>query len=74
MFETENCEITDELECDILFQVKYIRKCDKCGYKDSKERKFCNVLKSETTLDEDNWKCPHCNELCMTKITYTKGS
>ena len=68
MFKTENCELVDELECDILFQVKYKRKCDNCGYEDINEHKFCSVLKNGSTLDIDNWSCPHCGKLCETKI------
>lgn len=74
MFKTENCEIIDELDCDILFQVDYTRKCDECGYKDSKERHFKNVLKNGSTLDEDNWHCPDCGRLCETKIIYEESS
>lgn len=73
MFDTENCEITNEKECDILFQIDYTRKCDECGYKDFKEHSFKNVLKSGKTMDQDNWVCPKCGKLCMTKINYTKG-
>lgn len=68
MFKTENCELVDELECDILFQVKYKRKCDNCGYEDSKEHKFCSVLKNGSTLDIDNWTCPQCGKLRETII------
>ena len=74
MFKTENCEIIDELECDILFQVDYTRKCDECGYKDPKERHFKNVLKCGSTMDQDNWHCPDCGRLCLTRITYEKSS
>lgn len=68
MFKTENCDIVNVKECDILYQVDYTRKCDECGYTESKERCFKNVLKSGYTLDIDNWKCPHCNKLCITTI------
>ena len=68
MFKIENCDIVKELECDILFQVTYTRKCDNCGYTDLNEHKFCNVLKNGFTLDMDNWICPHCGKVCETKI------
>ena len=73
MFETENCEITNEKECDILFQITYIRKCDNCEYEDNKEYTFRNVIKCGKTMDQDNWICPKCGKLCMTKINYVKG-
>lgn len=72
MLKTENCEIIKECECDILYQVSYIRKCDKCGYTEINERYFRNVLKNGFTMDQDNWNCPNCGKLCMTKINYEK--
>lgn len=65
----ENCEITEINECDILYQVSYVRCCDKCGYKSGKEHKFCSVMKNGYTGDIDNWHCPNCGELHETKIT-----
>lgn len=70
MFETENCNIIDEKERDILYHVDYTRKCDSCNYEDTKERHFKNVLKNGLTMDEDAWICPNCGKLCITKITY----
>lgn len=71
-FHNQSCEIIDELECDILYQVTYNRKCEHCNYKDENERKFMNVLKNGTTLDIDNWKCPICGQLNMTEIIVNK--
>lgn len=73
MFKTENCEIIAENECDILYQITYTRKCDECNYEDSREHYFKSVLKNGYTIDIDNWICPHCGKLCITKINYTNG-
>ena len=70
MFITENCEIINKNECDILYHIKYQRKCDSCDYIDFKEREFFNVLKNGYTMDIDNWHCPNCGRLCETKINY----
>lgn len=70
MLNNENCEIIKETDCDILIQVVYLRKCDECGYLDTKEHSFKNVLKNGFTMDQDNWHCPKCGKLCMTKINY----
>jgi hypothetical protein len=70
-FQKKSCEIINELECDILYQVTYNRKCEHCNYEDSKDRKFLNVLKSGHTMDIDNWRCPNCGELNMTEIIVT---
>ena len=71
MFNTDNCVIIDINECDILYQIKYQRKCNSCDYIESKEREFPNVLKNGLTMDIDNWHCPHCGRLCETKINYS---
>jgi hypothetical protein len=67
-FQKKSCEIINELECDILYQVTYNRKCEHCDYKDNKDRKFLNVLKCGHTMDIDNWRCPNCGQLNMTEI------
>lgn len=68
MLKAKNCEIIKELECDVLYQVIYTRKCDECGYEELKEHTFNNVLKNGVTMDQDNWICPKCGKLCMTTI------
>lgn len=65
---TWNCNIIDINECDILYHVKYTRHCDNCGHNDNKERTFCSVMKNGSTLDIDNWRCPNCGYLNITKI------
>lgn len=72
MFRQSSCEIKEVKECDILYQVTYVRKCNHCDYKDTKERKFMNVLKSGHTMDTDGWHCPHCNALNITEIVVDK--
>lgn len=72
MFHQSSCEIKDVKECDILYQVTYVRKCNHCDYNDTKERKFMNVLKNGNTMDIDGWHCPHCNALNITNIIYEK--
>lgn len=68
----ESCIITDILECDCLYQVTYNRKCKNCDYQEIKDRKFVQVLKNGCTQDIDNWHCPKCNILNITKITVDK--
>ena len=74
LFNTNNCEITEIKECDILFQIKYKRKCDECDYTENSEHQFMSVLKNGYTMDIDNWHCPHCGKLCETKINYNNSS
>lgn len=68
----ESCIITDVLECDYLYQVTYNRKCKNCDYQEIKDRKFVQILKNGCTQDIDNWHCPKCNMLNITKITVDK--
>lgn len=67
-FYKQNCNITEIKEFDILYQVRYNRYCEHCGYLDSKERRFTSVMKNGKTGDIDNWHCPKCNQLNETKI------
>lgn len=64
------CEIIDVNECDTLYKVSYYRVCENCGQKEKglKERHFYSVLKNGSTMDIDNWHCPHCNHLNITEI------
>ena len=71
MFKLDNCELVEVKECDILYQVKYKRKCDGCGHKEFDEKQFMSVLKCGHTMDIDNWHCPNCGRLCETKINYS---
>jgi len=74
LFITENCEIININECDILYHIRYKRKCDECDYTDTSEHQFFNVLKNGSTMDIDNWHCPNCGKLCETKINYINDS
>lgn len=68
MMKTQNCKLIDVKECDVLYQATYNRVCDNCGYVDTKDRHFMNILKIGKTMDIDNWHCPHCNSLNITNI------
>ena len=72
MFRHQSCEIKKVDECDILYQVTYVRKCEHCDYEDTKERKFLNVLKCGKTMDIDGWHCPKCNARNITEIVVDK--
>lgn len=68
MMKTQNCRIVELKECDVLYQATYNRVCDNCGYVDTKDRHFVNILKIGKTMDIDNWHCPHCHSLNITNI------
>jgi hypothetical protein len=68
MMKTQNCRIVELKECDVLYQATYNRVCDNCGYVDTKDRHFVNILKIGKTMDMDNWHCPHCHSLNITNI------
>ena len=65
---TRSCKIVEVKECDILYQATYNRVCEHCGYTDTKDRRFVNILKVRKTMDMDNWRCPHCQQLNITMI------
>ena len=68
MMKTQSCKILEVKECDILYQATYNRVCEHCGYVDTKDRHFVNILKKGKTLDMDNWHCPNCHSLNITNI------
>lgn len=69
-----SCKVIDVNECDCLYQVKYYRVCYRCGEQEKglKERTFPAVLKNGESMNIDNWTCPNCGELNISKVWVNK--